>query len=69
MNLFGGVVSLTGVGFFMFCLFAVIFTGLALGRVKIKGIALGDAGVFVMALLFGAFFYPSLETQLSVKGA
>ncbi|MBO5136424.1 MAG: permease [Clostridia bacterium] len=69
MNLFGGVVSLTGVGFFMFCLFAVIFTGLALGRVKIKGIALGDAGVFVMALLFGAFFYPSLESQLSVKGA
>lgn len=69
MNLFGGVVSLTGVGFFMFCLFAVIFTGIALGRVKIKGIALGDAGVFVMALLFGAFFYPSLESQLSVKGA
>ncbi len=69
MNLFGGVVSLTGVGFFMFCIFAVLFTGLALGRIKIKGIALGDAGVFVMALLFGAFFYPSLETQLSVKGA
>ncbi len=67
MNLFGGVIPVTGITFLMFCIFAVLFAGYALGRITIKGVSLGDAGVFVMALVFGAFFFAPLESQLTIK--
>ncbi|MBQ3118600.1 MAG: permease [Clostridia bacterium] len=69
MNLFGGVIPVTGITFLMFCLFAILFCGYALGRITIKGVSLGDAGVFIVALLFGAFFFTPLEEQLIIKGA
>ena len=56
MQLFGGVIPITGVSFFLLCLFGVLFVGFALGRITIKGVSLGDAGVFLIALLFGALF-------------
>ncbi len=68
MNLFGGVIPITGITFFMFCVFAVLFAGYALGRITIKGVCLGDAGVFVMALVFGALFFAPLDGQLIIKG-
>ena len=64
MKLFGGVIPITGITFFMFSIFAIIAVGFALGRITIKGISLGDAGVFIVALLFGCLFYKSLEAQL-----
>ncbi len=69
MSLFGGVIPITGITFLMFCIFAILFAGYALGRITIKGVCLGDAGVFVVALLFGAFFFPALENQLVISGA
>ena len=69
MNLFGGVIPVTGITFLMFCVFTILFFGYALGRITIKGVSLGDAGVFVIALLFGAFFFTPLEEQLVIKGA
>ena len=56
MNLFGGVIPVTGISFVLLCVFAILFVGYALGRITIKGVSLGDAGVFVIALLFGALF-------------
>ena len=64
MNLFNGVIPVQGITFLMFCLFAILFLGYALGRITIKGDSLGDAGVFIVALLFGCFFYKPLEAQL-----
>ncbi len=64
MSLFGGVIPVTGITFLMFCLFAILFVGYALGRITIKGVSLGDAGVFIIALLFGCFFYKPLAAQL-----
>ena len=64
MELFNGVIPITGITFFMFSIFAIIFVGFALGRITIKGISLGDAGVFIMALVFGCIFYKNLEAQL-----
>ncbi len=64
MQLFGGVISITGITFFMFSIFAIIAVGFALGRITIKGVSLGDAGVFIVALLFGCLFYSALEEQL-----
>ena len=66
MKLFGGVIPITGITFFMFSVFAIIAVGFALGRIKIKGISLGDSGVFIVALLFGCLFYKDLEAQLPV---
>lgn len=63
MELFGGVISVTGVSFFLFCVFAILFVGYALGRITIKGVSLGDAGVFIVALLFGALFCSSFMTD------
>ena len=68
MNLFGGVIPVTGISFLMLCVFAILFIGYALGRITIKGVSLGDAAVFVVALVFGALFYTPLENALVIKG-
>ncbi|MBR6513603.1 MAG: permease [Clostridia bacterium] len=67
MNLFGGVIPITGVTFLLFCLFGILFVGYALGRITIKGVSLGDSGVFIVALIFGALLYGPLKDQLILK--
>ena len=67
MSLFGGVVSVTGIGFLMLCVMAVAAVGYALGRITIKGVSLGTAGVFIVALVFGALFYKYIDVQLLSK--
>ena len=57
MNLFGGVVPINGITFLVFCVFSILAIGYALGRITIKGISLGDAGVFIIALLVGALLF------------
>ena len=69
MSLFGGVISITGITFFMFCLFAILAVGYLIGRITIKGVSLGDAGVFIIALVFGCLFYQYLDKQMVVKTA
>ncbi len=64
MNLFGGVIPITGITFLVFCVFAIATVGYALGRITIKGISLGTAGVFLVALVFGCLFYDDLSAQL-----
>ena len=67
MTLFGGVIPITGITFFMFCIFAIAAVGYSLGRITIKGVSLGDAAVFIVALVFGCFLYDKLDAQLVVK--
>ena len=69
MNLFGGVIPVMGISFLMFCIFGILFLGYALGRITIKGVSLGDAGVFIIALLFGALCYNPLLNALMVGTA
>lgn len=54
----------TGVAFFMLSMFAILAVGYLLGRITIKGISLGSAGVFLVALVFGCFLYPNLSDAL-----
>ena len=68
MNLFNGAIPVTGISFLMFCVFGILFAGYALGRITIKGVSLGDAGVFIVALLFGALLIGPLEGQMIIKG-
>ena len=66
MSLLGGTISITGVSYLMFCIFAIAAIGYGLGRITIKGVNLGTAGVFIVALLFGCFFFEPLKGQLLV---
>lgn len=68
MVLFGGILSITTVTFLVFCVFLIAGLGYLLGRITVNGISLGTAGVFIVALLFGAFIYHLLEGQLLVAG-
>ena len=63
MNLFGGLISVNGVTFLMLCVFGIAAVGYCIGRIRIKGVDLGTSGVFLAALLFGAFFFPALEKE------
>lgn len=61
----GGVsLSITGVSILMLSVLFVAAIGYLLGRITIKEVALGTAGVFVVALLFGAFFFKPLSEQM-----
>ena len=68
MELFGGVISVTGITFLLLSVMAVTAAGYLLGRIRIKGVSLGAAGVFVVALLFGGFFYRDISAALTVSG-
>ena len=61
--------SLKGVSFLVFSVLAIAALGYLLGRITIKGVNLGTAGVFLVALLYGALFYSVLEGQFDVKVA
>ena len=69
MVLFGGILSIKTISFLVFCVFVIAGLGYLLGRITIKGVSLGTAGVFIIALLFGAFLYTPLANQLKVGGA
>lgn len=65
MTLFGGVIAIKTITYLMFSVFIVAALGYLLGRITIKGVSLGTAGVFIVALLFGCFCFSSLEAQTS----
>ena len=69
MVLFGGLLSITKISFLVFCVFLIAGLGYLLGRITIKGVSLGTAGVFIVALLFGSFLYNPLAEQLKVGDA
>ena len=64
MSLFGGVISISNTYTLLFVVFSVLLAGYALGRITVKGISLGDAGVFIIALLVGA-----LSFSVNAEGA
>lgn len=67
MELFGGILSIKEINFLVLCLFAIIGLGYLLGKITVDDISLGTAGVFIIALLFGAVLYGPLHDQLVLK--
>lgn len=57
MVLFGGIISIKAISFLMFSVFVVTALGYLLGRITVKGVSLGTAGVFIVALLIGALLF------------
>lgn len=67
MQLFGGILSISSVTFLTFSVFLIAAIGYVLGNVTIKGINLGTAGVFIVALVYGCLFYSNLASQLTTQ--
>ena len=69
MSLFGGVITVSNISTLLFVVFAVLAVGYALGRITVKGVSLGDAGVFIIALLAGALFFSVGDAGLIFAGS
>ena len=62
MDFISGLISPSATAVVLLGAFFITFLGYCLGRISIKGVSLGTAGVFLMALLFGYLFtLPGLE--------
>ena len=71
MSLFGGLISISGITYLMFIIFIIVAMGYAIGRISVKGVSLGTAGVFIAALIVGAVFFKAGvdPTQLITAGS
>lgn len=69
MKLFDGVISINDIYTLLFVVFGVLLLGYALGRITIKGVSLGDAGVFIIALLAGALCFSMTPYGLTFDGS
>lgn len=67
MELFGGVLAVHSVVFLTFSVFFIAAIGYMIGKVTVKGINLGTAGVFIVALVYGCLLYGNLQGQLMVE--
>ncbi len=67
MELFGGILAVKAVVFLTFSVFAIAAVGYAIGRIEVKGIDLGTAGVFIVALVYGCLLYSRLSDNLTVE--
>lgn len=64
MELFGGILAVKAVTFLTFSVFAIAAIGYAVGKITVKGINLGTAGVFIIALVYGCLLYGRLSDNL-----
>lgn len=64
MEFFDGIFSVKAVTFLLLSVLGITAVGYMLGRVTVKGISLGTAGVFLIALLYGGFLYEPLQNEL-----
>ena len=69
MKFFDGVISINDIYTLLFVVFGVLLVGYALGRITIKGVSLGDAGVFIIALVAGALCFSMPEGKLIFAGS
>lgn len=65
MEFFNGILSIHGVSFLMVSVIAIAALGYILGRITIKGVSLGTAGVFIVALIYGCIFYKDLSNEIN----
>ncbi len=59
------LLSIHEVSFLMISVIGIAAIGYILGRFTIKGVSLGTAGVFIIALLYGGLFYDDLSAELN----
>ena len=69
MKIFDGIISVNDIYTLLFVVFGVLLLGYGLGRITIKGVSLGDAGVFIIALVAGALCFSMPEGKLIFAGS
>lgn len=57
-------IAVKAIPFLMVSVLIITAIGYLLGRITIKGISLGTAGVFIIALVYGCFFYDNLSAEI-----
>ena len=62
------ILSLTPALIGLLIFFGVLFIGYSLGRIKVKGIALGTSGVFILAIVAGCVL-SSILSSVTKSGA
>lgn len=62
-------IGIKEITFLMFTVFFITTVGYLIGRITVKGVSLGTAGVFIIALLYGCFCYSNLGENLMLEGA
>lgn len=67
MDFFDGILSIHSVSFMMLSVVAIAALGYILGRITIKGVSLGTAGVFIVALIYGCVFYDDLSAEVNAE--
>lgn len=67
MEFFNGIFSIHGVSFLLVSVLIIAALGYLLGRITIKGVSLGTAGVFITALLYGCLFYDKLSEEINAS--
>ncbi|MBP5361634.1 MAG: permease [Ruminococcus sp.] len=67
MELFDGILTIKSVAFLLISVMAIAAVGYLLGRVTIKGVSLGTAGVFLIALVYGGLFYDKLSDEMNAE--
>ena len=66
LDILDGFVKIGGIAYFLLFVGIVIAVGYLLGRITIKGVSLGTAGVFIVSLILGAVFKDSIiEIQIA----
>ena len=60
-------VAINAASFLMLSVFGIAAVGYLLGRITIKEISLGTAGVFVIALIYGAFFGTRFNSRFVIE--
>lgn len=68
MKLLGGALQLNNLTTILLVVFGVLMLGYFFGRITVKGISLGDAGVFIIALVVGALVFYVGEKGTAEEG-
>ena len=55
-SVFGGAISITGITLLVYSAFLIVCLGYLMGRVRIAGVGLGEAGVFLIVIAFGVIY-------------
>lgn len=66
MTFLNGLIEIPSIFILILSIFCIVIFGYLLGSISFSGIKLGTSGVFIVSLLFGMFFYSTLERCLMI---
>ena len=65
MSVFGGAISITGIALLVYSASLIVCLGCPVGRVRIAGVGLGTAGVFLVPIASGVVYGTDIGQGIS----